>query len=92
MQYAYLFLKMTLLAKSEAKAAGFEIPFSNLAGDFAACHDYAKRIHKSNEIKIVSIFAYIHEFLHVESFRDWLKAHFDGGNCPHQTWDVAILA
>jgi hypothetical protein len=92
MRYAYLFLKMTLLAKSEAKAAGFETPFSNLAGDFAACPVDAKRIHKSNEIKNVSILAYIHEVPHVESFRDWLKAHFDGKKCPHQSWDVAISA
>jgi hypothetical protein len=92
MRYANFFVQMTLLAKSQAQAAGFEAPFSNLTGDFATRCDLAKRIHKSNEVKCLSILAYTHAFGHVESFLAWLKAHFDGENCPHRTWDVAILA
>jgi hypothetical protein len=92
MRYANIFVRMTLLAISQAKAAGFEAPFSDLTGDFATCRDFAKRIHKSNETENLSIVAYIHEFGHVETFLGWLKAHFDVENCPHQTWDVAISA
>jgi hypothetical protein len=51
MRYANVFVRMTLLAKSQAKAAGFEAPFSDLTGDFATRRDFAKRIHKSNEIE-----------------------------------------
>jgi hypothetical protein len=94
MQSASAFVKSTLLVKSQAKAAGFQTPFSDLSGDFATTHwDFAKRIHKSNEVENVSLLVYVHKFTHVESFHDWLKAHsFDHENCPHQTWDVAILA
>jgi hypothetical protein len=84
-------LAYVLLAKSQAQAAGFEAPFSDLTGDFATCRNLAKRIHKSNEVESLSIFAYMHEFAHVESFLAWLNAHFNGENCPHRTWDVAVL-
>ncbi len=49
-------------------------------------------MHELNEVENMSIPAYVHEFEHVQSFLDWLKAHFDGENCTHQTWDVAISA
>ena len=92
MRYAWVFVLLTVMAKSQAKAAGFDAPFSDLTGDFATRRDFATKIHKSNEIENVTITAYIHEFAHVESFLDWLKSHFDGENCPHRTWDVAISA
>jgi hypothetical protein len=59
---------------------------------FDTCRNFAKCIHKSNEVESLSILAHIHDFGHVESFLAWLKAQFDGENCPHRTWDVPILA
>jgi hypothetical protein len=91
-QYARVFVKLTLLAKSQAGSAGFEEPFSNLSGDFATRREFAQKIDPANEIENVSFLAYVHEFAYVESFLDWLKAHFDHENCPHLTWDVAMSA
>jgi hypothetical protein len=92
MRYAFLFVLMMCLAKSQAKQAGFAAPFSDLSGDFADRRDYATRIHKSNELENLTMVAYVHEFQLVLSYLAWLKAHFDGKNCHHPTWDVAILA
>jgi hypothetical protein len=92
MRYAFLFVLMTRLAKSQAQQAGFVTPFSDLSGDFANRRDLATRIHESNELENLTIVAYVHEFQNVSSFLAWLKAHFDGENCPHPSWDVAISA
>jgi hypothetical protein len=92
MRYAFLFVLMTRLAKSQAQQAGFVAPFSDLSGDFANRREFATRIHKSNELENLYIVAHVHEFQHVLSFLARLKAHFDGGNCPHLSWDVAISA
>jgi hypothetical protein len=67
MQYANVFVQLTCLAKPQAQAVGFEAPFSDLTADFATRRDFAKGIHRSNEVENVSILAYIHEFGHVHS-------------------------
>jgi hypothetical protein len=67
MQYANVFVQLTCLAKPQAQAVGFEAPFSDLTTDFATRRDFAKGIHRSNEVENVSILAYIHEFGHVHS-------------------------
>jgi hypothetical protein len=90
MRYAFLFVKVTCLAKSQAQEARFVAPFSDLSGDFAIRGEFAKRIHKSNELGNLSILSYVHKCQHVSSFLAWLKAHFDGENCPHPSWNVAI--
>jgi hypothetical protein len=92
MRYTFLFVLMTRHAKSQAQQAGFVAPFSDLSGDFANQREFATRIHESNELENLTIVAYVHEFQHVSSFLAWLKAHFDGENCPHPSWDVAISA
>jgi hypothetical protein len=78
MRYAFLFVLMTCLAKSQAHQAGFMAPFSDLSGDFANRREFATRIHELNELENLTIVAYVHEFQHVSSFLAWLKAHFDG--------------
>jgi hypothetical protein len=90
MRYAFLFVLMTRLAKSQAQQAGFVAPFSDLSGDFVNRRAFATRIHKSTELENLSIVAYVYKFQHVLSFLAWLKGHFDGENCPHPSWDVAI--
>jgi hypothetical protein len=92
MCYAFLFVLMTRLAKSQAQQAEFMAPFPNLSGDFANRREFATRIHESNELEKLTIVAYVHEFQHVSSFLAWLKAHFGGENCSHPSWDVTISA
>jgi hypothetical protein len=84
-RYAHIFMSMPLLAKLQARSAGFEEPYSNLSGDLRSHQEFAQAIHLLNELENLSILAYVHDSPFVLSFLDWPKEHFDYKNCPHHT-------
>jgi hypothetical protein len=77
----HVFVGMTLLAKSQAQAAGFEAPFFILLVPLLLAVTLQNIFTNPTRLKF-SILAYFHEFGHVGSFLSWLKAHFDVASCP----------